>query len=132
MKFLDSVKNSELVINCIENDRETLVIALRGKISSSFTGSILTKDLKSFNEHVYNRSPSWDRVVIDFRGLTYVNSIGAGMIISLYRNFKESLSKIVLLFKRGSMVSETLSAIGFFKIYQPQVVWDKYDQAIVS
>ncbi len=132
MQFLDSLKNNELVVNFIKNDENTFVLSLRGKVSSTLTGSILSKDQTPYTEHLLKPSLPWERVVIDFRGLTYINSIGAGLIIALYRIVSQSSKHAILLFRNGGIVAETLESVGFFKIYQPKVVWDNYDDAVKS
>ncbi len=132
MKFLDTIKNTELVVNFIENDENTLVIGLRGKVSASITGSILNIKQSAFDQILFNGSHKWKRVVLDLRGLVYINSVGAGVLISLHQSIKDKLAKIILLFKQDCIVTETLDSMGFFTGYKPNVVWNDYEQAMRS
>ena len=132
MEFLDSIKNSELVVSFIKNDDNSLVIAMRGKISSSVTGSLLDSGKDIYKNHVFDSTKSWQRVIIDVRGLNYVNSIGAAMMINLHRQLAALKLKVIMLLNKNSEVTFTLKSIGFFTVENPKVVWENYDLALRS
>lgn len=130
MKTLKQLKNSELTAEFSQDTEQKIVLALTGQISTSLTFKLLDTEESVYKELIFANEDKLERVVLDLRGLQYVNSIGAAILMRLYGSLKKHPFKIVLVFETDSEAAFIMDTLGFFLAQKPVVVWDDLKQAL--
>ncbi len=131
METIDTVNNEELAIDLIEEENATLVVAFQGRVSKPASGGMILPSESAINRCIFQPAQPWQRIVLDLRGLVYINSTGAAMLISLHRAITRKQRQTIVLLEQDSIVTIAFQTIGFFSLCHPLIVWDDYGQAIV-
>ncbi len=130
MKELEKLKNSEVEVCFREYEGKKISITLTGNISTPLSNTLFDTNQVTYQKNVFAPPEPLDRVILDLRGLKYVNSIGAAILIRFYNQFKKSPFKLILVFGKQSEVADILETLGFFIVSKPIVVWDSFEEAL--
>jgi len=133
VKILKHLKNNELDVVFREYDGQKLVISLAGRIASSFSNRLLdTKEEPGYTQFVLAPPKPRERIIVDFRELEYINSIGAAILMRFYSILKKQPTKLYLVFETDSEVAFIMETLGFFLAAKSALVWNSLETALTK
>ncbi len=132
MKTIKRLKNSELTIEFQQSNNQTIVVTLRGNITSSMTNNLFDREQPDFDKLVFKAGSKLSRLIIDFREIDYINSMGAGILMRFHQHIKKLSVKLILVFETDSNIAFVMDTLGFFLSQKPHVVWDDLNKALIA